>query len=105
VVGNLISSLILKREKLTQSNFTLANLTNETIELEKDYSYCGVNGCPNIKSGEATLPPNIITVKEAKTLEKYLLYLLIILIKGLCNVWYLHCVWTYFCFHLIDIFR
>lgn len=65
VVGNLISSLVLKREKLPATNLTLDyNFTNETIELKKDFSYCGVNGCPNIKSGEATLPPNIITVKE-----------------------------------------
>ena len=67
VVGNLISSLILKREKLLESNLTLINLINESVTFEKDYSYCGVNGCPNIKSGEASLPPNIITVKKKRT--------------------------------------
>jgi len=60
-VGNLVSSLVLKREKpLTINSDNFTNYSNTSFV--RDYSYCAVNGCPQIKSGESKIPLKSQTV-------------------------------------------
>lgn len=54
--------MVLKREKPLSSNLNNETNYSNYSNFVRDYSYCGVNGCPQIKSGESKIPPKIETV-------------------------------------------